>query len=139
MTKAAVSIKLKSLYVTRFLLEMFGILLLAWAIFCCVLFYGSPRGGNGGHGDGHVLLRGMLLVSLSLICGIGLLLPRVWAKLCSSLLLLAYAIWTFFIDAYRWSNLRIYAMFLVPLLLTFGLKYGYTSLHIRRLPSANQL
>jgi len=63
----------------------------------------------------------------------------VWAKLCSSLLLIAYAVWIFFIDAYRWSNLRIYAMFLVPLLLTFWLQHGYGSVHIRRLPSANQI
>ena len=133
MTKAPPSIKLKSLYVARFLLEAAGILLVIFAIFCTVLASAEPKSFHGENG----FARTILSVTLLWLVGIGLLLPQQLAKLLSSLLLVGAGAWTFCIDAFRWDNLEIYCLFPIPLLAALWLRKGLSDLQLRRLPSAN--
>jgi hypothetical protein len=131
--KEAASAKLKSLYIVRFLLEMAGILLVIFAVFGTILECITPRGF---HGD-QSIARPIFTVAMMYLCGIGLLLPQMLAKLVSSLLLVGAGVWIFCIDAYRSANLMIYSLFLVPILLTLWLRKGLGDLALRRLPNAN--
>jgi len=72
-----------------------------------------------------------------LVGGIGFLLPQLWAKFFSSFLLAGAGVWLFFVDAFRWSNLKLYCLFFVPLLLMLWLRTRYSDLPLRRLPNAN--
>lgn len=120
------TLKLKSLYITRFLLDIAGILLILFGLFVLLLI---PKGFHGEHP--HMGLSCLFI----LLAGIGLLVPQLWAKLSSSLFLVGTGAWLFHIDAYRWSNLAIYCLFLAPLVLTLWLRAGYNDLNIQRLPN----
>ena len=132
MTSAEASPKLKSLYIARFILEGAGILLLVFALFATILFGGTPKGFHGGG-----VVSPIVSVALTYLCGIGLLLPQIVAKLVSSLLLIGAGVWMFCTDAYRSSNLKIYCLFFVPLMLTLWVRKGYSDLQLRRLPNAD--
>jgi hypothetical protein len=133
MTSVASSMKLKSLYVSRSLLTGIGILLVIYAVFSTILLCITPRGFHGGHG----FVRPILSITLPWLCGIGLLLPQQMAKLISSLLLVGAGVLIFWIDAYRWKNLKIYCLFIAPLLLALWLRKGLSDFALRRLPSAH--
>ena len=132
MTNRPPSMKLKSLYVTKFLLEATGVLLVVCAIFSGVLAYALFKGRNG-HGLGNMILGGTLM----LVGGVGFILPQLWAKLSSSFLLAGAGVWLFFVDAFRWSNLKLDCLLFIPLVLTLWLRSGYNDLQLRRLPNAN--
>jgi hypothetical protein len=132
-TSPTPSIKLRSLYVARFLLEATGILLALFAIFTLFLAFSTPERFHGEHSP--MKWNGARI----LLAAVGLLLPQVWAKLSSSLFLLGAGVWIFHTDAYRWNNLGIYPLFLAPLALTLWLRAGYNDFHIQRLPNGNWL
>jgi hypothetical protein len=133
MTDTAHSMKLKSLYIARFLLEASGVLLIIWAAFSTVVSWITPRGF---HGEYNVV-RAILADTVPWVCGIGLLLPQQWAKLLASLVLAVAGALLFRIDDYRWNNLTIYCLFITPLLLTLWLRKGLSDFALRRLPNAN--
>jgi hypothetical protein len=132
MTDAAPSMRLRSLYITRFLLEATGALLVVCAIFTTFLAY-EFKGRNGG----HVLSSMILEATLMLVDGIGFLVPQLWTKFLSSFLLVGAAVWLFIVDAYRWSNWKFDCLLFVPLLLTLWLSAGYRNPHLQRIPNAN--
>lgn len=133
MTSATYSVKLKSLYGTRFLIETAGVLLLIVAAFTLFVAFMTPKGFHGEHGQ--VIWCGVL----TLLIGIGFLLPLLWAKLSSSLLLVGVGASIFHTNAYRWQNLVVYLLFVAPLALTLWLRAGYNDLKIQRLPNGNWL
>jgi len=111
------SSKLRSGFVIKSLLEAIGVLLIIFAVFGAILEVGVPRGWHGGSTP-----RAILSISISLVAGIGFLFAQILAKLISSLLVAITAIWLFFVDTYRWENLKIYCLFFLPLLMTFWLR-----------------
>lgn len=135
MDNATMSREFKSLYIVRFSLELAGILLVIFALFSSVIAHALYKGVRGGYDLGNAIaLSGFLLAT-----GIGLLLPLMWTKLLASFLLAVAGVWIFLHDAYRWSNLEIYFLLLLPLLLTLWLRAGYSKFKSERLPSANQI
>jgi hypothetical protein len=120
--------RLKSLYIARFLLDLVGILLALFAAFALLVV---PRGFHAERPHMKWVEGVILLVA------IGFLLPHLLAKLLSSLFLLGAGVWLFHIDAYWRSNLGIYPLFLAPLALTLWLRAGYNDLKIQRLPNGN--
>lgn len=133
MNNAMRSLEFKSLYIVRFSLELAGVLLVIFALFSSVIAHALYKGVR----DGHGLENSIALSCFLLATGIGILLPLMWTKLLSSFLLAVVGVWIFLHDAYRWSNLEIYFLLLLPLLLTLWLHAGYSKFKIERLPSAN--
>jgi hypothetical protein len=129
------SLEFKSLYIARFSLELGGVLLVIFALFSSVIVHALHKGMRGGDGLGNAIV----LSAFSLATGIGLLLRLMWTKLLASFLLAMAAVWIFLHDAYRWSNLEVYFLLLLPLLLTLWLRAGYSKFKIERLPSANKV
>jgi hypothetical protein len=134
MTGTPRSIEFKLLYVARFLIEIAGIFMLISSVGFSLVAYSLRNGARGGH-PGEAIADAVL----SLVTGIGLLLPLLWAKLLASFLLVGEGAWVFFHDSYRWSNSKIFLLLLMPLLLTSWLRAGYRKFNIERLPNANQV
>jgi len=129
------SLEFKGLYIARFSLELAGVLLVIFALFGSVIVHALHKGMRGGDGLGNTIV----LSAFSLATGIGLLLPLMWTKLLASFVLVMAGVWIFLHDAYRWSNLEIYFLLLLPLLLTLWLRAGYSKFKIERLPSVNKV
>ena len=127
------SLGFKGLYIARFSLELTGVLLVIFELFSPVIVHALHKGMRGGDGLGNAIA----LSAFSLATGIGLLLPLMWTKLLASFLLAMAGVWLH--DAYRWSNLEVYFLLLLPLLLTLWLRAGYSKFKIERLPSVNKV
>jgi hypothetical protein len=119
------STRLKGVFFPRLLLKVLGVFFVVVPIVDVVLAYAVY--GRNAHGYAAMILE---LVP-TLLGGIGLLMPQLWANLFSSFVLCGFGLWLLIAHGLGWNHLMQASLSFTPLLLTLWMRAKYTNLQFR--------
>ena len=125
--------RLVAVYVAPGTLAVTGIFLILSGAFAIGLGFLEPHGRHGAGG-----LRAMSTLGTFILAdGAGFLMPQMWTKILSAVVLTSGVVYIFCVDASRRENWWIYCLLCLPLLLTLSLRRAYMGSPIREQIDAN--